>query len=475
MLYEFEPNVSERRSMSQSKTAPAPASNPARQSVRIRKITAREILDSRGLPTVEVDLYLDSQKHPGELVLGRAAVPSGASTGENEALELRDSDRKRFLGKGVQKAVGHIQDKIAPVLLNQEFARQTLLDDRLRDLDGSPNKSNLGANAILAVSMAFARAHAAARDVPLFQHLAQIYGTKGNLLPVPLVNILNGGQHADNGLDIQEFMIVPIRFERFSDALQAAAEVFQCLKKILKSKNLSTSVGDEGGFAPVFSGAEPHGQALSAVIQAISDAGYRPGKDIYLALDAASSEFAEKSTTPSTEIHYQFEGKRRTSKEMIHLYSQWLDSYPILSMEDALSERDWMGWAKLTEFVGKKCQLVGDDLFVTNPEFLKKGIEQKTANSVLIKLNQIGTVTETLETMKMAQQNGYSCIVSHRSGETEDTFIADLAVGAESTQIKTGSICRTDRTAKYNQLLRIEELLGNKGTFAGPQGFKGLS
>lgn len=434
----------------------------------IRQVHAREVLDSRGFPTVEVEVSLDHPRHAGEFVTGRAIVPSGASTGEGEALELRDGDKKRYLGKGVLTAVANVKQKIAPAILGREFARQTLLDDALRDLDGTPNKSKLGANAILAVSMAFARAQAIAKGVPTYRTIAETMGTPGVTLPVPLMNIINGGKHADNGLAIQEFMIVPAGFDKFSEALRAGAEVFHRLKKILHDKGLSTGVGDEGGFAPVFEGEKPHEQALLAIMQAISDAGYRAGRDIYLALDCAASEFADGTEG------YQFEGKRRTSKEMTALYSQWVENYPIISIEDGLSEHDWEGWAWLTHSLSGRCQLVGDDLFVTNPEFLQRGINKKVANSILIKLNQIGTVTETLETMKMAAQAGYTAVSSHRSGESEDTFIADLAVGTDCGQIKTGSASRTDRIAKYNQLLRIEEELGERGRYAGASAFKTL-
>ncbi|MGZ3698346.1 MAG: phosphopyruvate hydratase [Bdellovibrionota bacterium] len=431
----------------------------------IRSILSREILDSRGFPTVEVEVAIDDPVHSGERVTGRAMVPSGASTGEGEALELRDGDKKRYQGKGVLTAVANIREKIAPALIGRDFPLQSLLDDALRDLDGTPNKSKLGANAIPGVSMAFMRAGAAAARKPTYEVIAGIFGSRGTTLPVPLMNILNGGKHADNGLAVQEFMIVPAGFPKFSEALRAGAEIFHRLKKILHDKGLSTGVGDEGGFAPVFEGERPHEQALTAIMQAIEDAGYRPGTDVFLALDCAASEFSAGVGA------YNFEGKRLSSKEMIGIYSQWVEAYPILSIEDGLSEHDWDGWATLTRTLGDRCQLIGDDLFVTNPTFLKKGIESKVANAVLIKLNQIGTVTETLETMKMAVQAGYSSITSHRSGETEDTFIAELAVGTDCGQIKTGSASRTDRIAKYNQLLRIEEGLGSRAVFAGLKTF----
>ncbi len=438
------------------------------ESAKIKKIVGREVLDSRGFPTVEVEMIVETS----QTGTARAIVPSGASTGDGEALELRDQDSKRFHGKGVKKALKHIDQQITPAIIGKEFARQSLLDDLLCDLDGTPDKSKLGANAILAVSMAFCRAHANALEIPLYQYLAQAYGSKGTTLPVPLMNILNGGAHADNGLNIQEFMIVPTGFERFSEALRAGSEIFHALKKTLKSKGLSTSVGDEGGFAPVFEGSRPHEQALEVILQAISDAGYKQGKDIFLALDCASSEFCEKDA--NGQYVYQFEGNLLRAKELIALYDQWLDSYPIISIEDGLSEHDWGGWKAMTLSLGDHCQLVGDDLFVTNSKFLKKGIDEKSANSILIKLNQIGTVTETLETMKLAEQSQFACVTSHRSGETEDTFIADLAVATDCGQIKTGSLCRTDRIAKYNQLLRIEEQLGSRARFAAGGAFQGL-
>lgn len=388
-------------------------------------------------------------------------VPSGASTGEGEALELRDGDPKRYQGKGVLNAVQNVREKIAPALIGREFKLQSLLDDALRDLDGTPNKSKLGANAILGVSMAFVRAQALAQRVPTDQFVAQVYGGAGTTLPVPLMNIINGGKHADNGLAIQEFMIVPAGFDRFSDALRAGAEIFHRLKKILHKQGLSTGVGDEGGFAPQFTGAKPHEQALVAISQAVSDAGYKLGEQIFLALDSAASEFTDGKEG------YLFEGQHRTSEEMVAIYAQWTKDFPIISIEDGLSEHDWKGWELLTRTLGKTCQLVGDDLFVTNAVQLKRGIEAKTANAILIKLNQIGTVTETLETMKLAATAGYSSIMSHRSGETEDTFIADLAVATDCGQIKTGSASRTDRIAKYNQLLRLEERLGDRAKFAG--------
>ena len=435
----------------------------------IRNLLAREVLDSRGFPTVEVEIVLDDLRHTGETLVARALVPSGASTGEGEALELRDGDAKRYMGKGVLKAVNNVREKIVPAIVGRDFAKQSLLDDALCDLDGTPNKSKLGANAILGVSMAFARGQALSQGKPLYRSIAESFETKGVTLPVPLMNILNGGKHADNGLAIQEFMIVPAGFQKFSEALRAGAEIFHRLKKILHDKGLSTGVGDEGGFAPVFEGENPHEQVLSSVVQAISDAGYKPGRDVYMALDCAASEFTANDGS------YQFEGKRRSASEMTTIYSEWLKAFPIVSIEDGLAEHDWTGWMELTAKLGSRCQLIGDDIFVTNPKFLEKGIEKKVANAILIKLNQIGTVTETLQTMKMAARADYASIASHRSGETEDTFIADLAVGTDCGQIKTGSASRTDRVAKYNQLLRIEEQLGDRARFLGLQAFRTLS
>jgi enolase len=431
--------------------------------VKIKQVLSREVLDSRGFPTVEVELAVEGSSG---VAWGRAIVPSGASTGEGEALELRDGDKRRYQGKGVLNAVGNVRSKIAPAIVGRDFPIQSLLDDALRDLDGTPNKSSLGANAILGVSMAFTRAQSAAQGVPTYKLIASLMGGSGTTLPVPLMNILNGGKHADNGLAIQEFMIVPAGFRKFSDALRAGVEVFHRLKKILLDRGLATGVGDEGGFAPVFEGEFPHEQALGAILTAITDSGYKPGADIFLALDCAASEFVAGTSG------YAFEGKTRTAKEMIGIYAKWCESYPIISIEDGLSEHDWEGWAELTRELGDRIQLVGDDLFVTNTGFLKKGIEKNVANAILIKLNQIGTVTETLETMKLAAQSGYAAVTSHRSGETEDTFIAELAVGTDCGQIKTGSASRTDRIAKYNQLLRIEEQLGERAVFAGKKAFE---
>jgi len=427
--------------------------------MKIDQIKAREVLDSRGFPTVEAELVSGSQ-------VARAMVPSGASTGEGEALELRDGDAKRFAGKGVLKAVSHVNGPIAQAICGKEWASQKDLDDALLALDGTENKSKFGANALLAVSMAAIRLRAQLAGKSLWQQIASDFQGEGVTLPVPLMNILNGGKHADNGLAIQEFMIVPAGFPKFSEALRAGSEVFHRLKKILHGRGLSTGVGDEGGFAPSIPGENPHQQVLDLILQAVREAGYQPGKDIFLALDCAASEFSPRKG------EYDFEGKIRSSSEMIKIYSQWVDQYPILSIEDGLAEHDWEGWSELTKALGTRCQLVGDDLFVTNPIFLKKGIDGKIANSILIKLNQIGTVTETLQTMRMAANAGYSAISSHRSGETEDAFIADLAVGTDCGQIKTGSSSRTDRMAKYNQLLRIEERLGAAARFPGLKAFK---
>ncbi len=436
--------------------------------MKIIDCLAREVLDSRGYPTVEVELTSENFQ-------ARAIVPSGASTGDGEALELRDGDAKRFLGKGVLKAVQNVQKQIAPAIVGKEFVEQSILDSLLRKLDGTSNKSRFGANAILPVSMAYARLWALENKLTLSQGIAKTHGTSGLTLPVPLMNIFNGGKHADNGIAIQEFMIIPAGFPTFSESLRAGVEVFHQLKKILHKKGLTTAVGDEGGFAPKISneaeaGPGSHEKVMTLLLEAIDMAGYKAGSQIYLALDCASSEFLNKEKKESTE--YWFEGSSRTSNEMIQIYEKWISHFPILSIEDGLAEHDWSGWAALTQKLGKKVQLVGDDLFVTNPEFLKKGIDLKVANSILIKLNQIGTVTETLDAMQMAKEAGYTSVISHRSGESEDAFIADLAVGTEAGQIKTGSASRTDRTAKYNQLLRIEQSLGNRAKYPGKSIFK---
>jgi enolase len=422
---------------------------------KIETVKALEILDSRGNPTVEVEIHLSGGAQ------GRAAVPSGASTGEREALELRDGDKKRFLGKGVRKAVQNVQKIIAPRLKGMEAADQASLDRIMIDMDGTENKSKLGANAILGVSMAACRASAQALGIPLYRYLG---GAGARELPVPMMNFVNGGAHADSDLDIQEFMVVPAGAGNFAEALRMGAEIFHTLRQILKKKGYSTSVGDEGGYAPRLSSNE---EALQWIVEAISQAGYVPGKDAFLALDSAASEFYEEGA-------YLFKtGKKKklSSEEMIDFYEDLVNRYPIKSLEDALAERDWKGWEKLTRRLGKKVQIVGDDIFVTNPKILREGIEKGVANSVLIKLNQIGTVTETLETIEMARRARYTAVVSHRSGETEDSFIADLAVATGVGQIKSGSASRSDRMAKYNQLLRIEEELGDTAVFRGVKVF----
>ena len=420
----------------------------------ITSISAREILDSRGNPTVEVDVELEDG------AAGRAAVPSGASTGEHEALELRDGDKGRYLGKGVRDAVRNVEEQIAPALVGFDAADQLGADRLMIDLDDTPNKGKLGANAILGVSMAVARASAASAGVPLYRYLG---GPMARVLPVPLMNILNGGAHATNTVDFQEYMVVPHGAETFGDALRMGAEVFHALKKVLVGRKLSTGVGDEGGFAPDLKSDE---DALKAVIEAIEQANYVPGKEISIALDCAASELYKGGT-------YTFKksgGGSRDASGMIDLYTEWADKYPIVSIEDGLAEDDWDGWAQLTERLGDRVQLVGDDLFVTNVERLARGIEQDVGNAILIKVNQIGTLTETLEAIELAGKVGYRSIISHRSGETEDTFIADLAVATNAGQIKTGSASRSDRVAKYNQLLRIEEQLGENAEFAAPFG-----
>ena len=414
---------------------------------RIKSLRAREILDSRGNPTVEVDVILDNG------VIARASVPSGASTGEREALELRDNDKKRFLGKGVLKAIENIKNVIFPAIKGKPADFQKI-DELLIKLDGTENKSNLGANAILAVSLALAKAAAVSKKLSLYKFLGK---DKAKILPIPLMNILNGGLHADNNLDIQEFMIAPLGAPTFKEALRYGCEVFYQLKSILKSKNLSTAVGDEGGFAPKLNSNQ---EALEVLLQAIEKAGYRPGKDIYLALDTAASSLYENGS-------YKFENQLKTSLEIISIYENWISQYPIFSIEDGLGEKDWSGWKELTQRLGNKIQLVGDDIFVTNPKIFKEGINQGIANAILIKVNQIGTLSETLKTINLAKKNKYKTVISHRSGETEDTTIAHLAVGAGCYQIKTGSISRSERTAKYNELIRIEEELGKKAVFAG--------
>ena len=421
-------------------------------------ISAREILDSRGNPTVEVDVTLESG------AAGRAAVPSGASTGEHEALELRDGDAKRYLGKGVLQAVQNIEEQIAPALAGMDASDQIGIDRLMIELDGTENKAKLGANAILGVSMAVARAAAFELEMPLYRYLG---GPMARLLPTPLMNILNGGAHATNTVDFQEFMIVPVGAETFGDALRMGAEVFHALKKVLVKRKLATGVGDEGGFAPDLKTDE---EAITVILEAVEAAGYAPGKEIALALDCAASELYKGGT-------YTFKKSgagARDAQGMIDLYSEWMEKYPIVSIEDGLAEGDWDGWRAITKALGDRVQLVGDDLFVTNTTILQRGIDEKVANSILIKLNQIGTVTETLDAIAMASKAGYTSIISHRSGETEDTTIADLAVATAAGQIKTGSASRSDRVAKYNQLLRIEEELGSSGRYAGKAALKQL-
>ena len=416
---------------------------------------AREVLDSRGNPTVEAEIGLDSG------VLGRAIVPSGASTGEHEALELRDGDAKRYLGKGVQKAVDHVRDVIAPTLIGMDASDQASIDAALIQLDGTAMKSNLGANAVLAVSMATARAASLAHELPLYRYLG---GVGAVTLPVPLMNIINGGAHADNNLDIQEFMIAPAGFDRFEDALRAGVETFHHLKKLLHARGKATNVGDEGGFAPSLDSAD---EALALVLEAIGKAGYEAGKQIFLALDCAASEFFDKKAGT-----YTFEGKPRTAAELTAIYAGWAAKYPLVSIEDGLAEDDWDGWKVLTDKIGSKVQIVGDDLFVTQTARLRRGIDAGIANSILVKLNQIGSITETLDAVRTAQHAGYTAIISHRSGESEDAFIADLAVATNAGQIKTGSASRSDRIAKYNQLLRICDQLGDEARFSGVRAFK---
>ena len=425
---------------------------------KVTEVFAREILDSRGNPTVEVDLVLNDE------FFGRGAVPSGASTGSHEAVELRDNDKSRYNGKGVLKAVANVNTEIAKEIIGKEFT-QSELDKALIKLDGTENKGKLGANAILGVSLAFAKAAAQAEDLTLDEYFAKIAGNgSSQLLPVPMMNILNGGKHAENSTDLQEFMIVPAGAPNFREALRWGAETFHALKKILTEKGLNTSVGDEGGFAPSLANNEA---ALKIIIEAIEKAGYAPGKDIYLAIDGAATElFIDGKYDLKTE------DKKLTSAEMVDLYEEWINKYPIISIEDGLAEDDWDGYKLMTERLGGKVQIVGDDLFVTNIERLEYGIEMKAANSILIKLNQIGTVTETIEAIQMAQKASYTAVVSHRSGETEDTTIADFVVGLGTGQIKTGSLCRSERVSKYNQLLRLEEELGDEAKFAGLDAFK---
>jgi enolase len=419
---------------------------------KISELFAREILDSRGNPTIEVDCLLASG------ALGRAAVPSGASTGSREALELRDGEKNRYLGKGVRTAVDNVEI-LAKEIEGMDAREQVMIDLVMKQIDGTENKANIGANAILGVSLAVARAAAEAAGLPLFLYLG---GTGARTLPVPMMNVINGGAHADNNLDVQEFMIIPAGFASFAEALRAGVETFHNLKKILHDRKLTTSVGDEGGFAPNL---ESNAQALDMILSAIEKAGYKPGEQIYLGLDVAASEFFEKKK-------YAFEGSDRSSDEMVDYYVELRKKYPIISIEDGMAEGDWDGWDSLTGVLGSGTQLVGDDIFVTNPAIFAKGIERGIANSILIKVNQIGTLTETLETIEMARRAGYRSVISHRSGETEDSTIADLAVATNAGQIKTGSASRSDRIAKYNQLLRIEEELGDAALFAGKKIFK---
>ena len=432
--------------------------------VNIATVHGREILDSRGNPTVEVDVTLDGG------VLGRAAVPSGASTGVREALELRDGDKKRYLGRGVLKAVANVNGEIAASLKGKP-ADQRAIDTAMIALDGTPTKGRLGANALLGVSMAVARASALAAGVPLYVHLARLYekkdGATGTILPAPMMNILNGGAHADSSVDFQEFMVVPLGAASFGDAVRIGAEIFHTLRGILKKKGYATGVGDEGGFAPSL---KSNREALDLVLEAVAQAGYQAGENVFLALDVAASELWVEDAK-----NYEFKKsgeKARTADEMVALYEDWVRQYPIVSIEDGLAEGDWDGWKTLTTALGGRVQIVGDDLFVTNPDILQRGIDEKVANSILVKLNQIGTVTETLDAVALARDAGYTSIISHRSGETEDTTIADLAVGTGAGQIKTGSASRTDRVAKYNQLLRIEEALGSSAKYAGRSAIK---
>lgn len=421
----------------------------------ISDIHAREILDSRGNPTIEVDVELENG------ILGRAAVPSGASTGEHEAVELRDGDKSRYLGKGVLNAVEHVNNTIAEELTGFDATDQVSIDRMMIDLDGTPTKSKLGANAILGVSLAAAKASALSMRLPLYKYIG---GSNAKYLPVPMMNILNGGKHADNNVDLQEFMIVPVNAPTFAEALRMGAEVFHSLKSVLHKKGYNTAVGDEGGFAPSLKSNE---EAVEVILEAITKANYEPGKDVYLALDPASSEFFENGKY----VFSKSDKSSKSSEQMVRYYEDWVKKYPILSIEDGLAENDWDGWKIMTDALGKKVQLVGDDIFVTNTEFLNKGIEMGVANSILIKVNQIGTLSETLDAIEMAKRAGYTCVISHRSGETEDATIADIAVATNAGQIKTGSASRTDRIAKYNQLLRIAEELGEAGKYAGMAAF----
>ena len=426
--------------------------------MEIVKVIGREILDSRGNPTVEADVYLTDG------TVGRAAVPSGASTGEHEAVELRDNDKSRYLGKGTKTAAENISKKISPALAGLDAADQTLVDHTMLSLDGKPNKGKLGANAILAVSMAAARASAESEMTPLYRYLG---GVNARVLPVPMMNVINGGAHADSSVDLQEFMIAPVGATKFSEALRMGAETFHTLKTVLKKRGYSTAVGDEGGFAPSLKSNE---EALEVLMEAIAQAGYKPGEQIAIALDPAASEFFDKSSKKY--VFKKSDKSEKTSEQMIDFWANWVRQYPIISIEDGLAEDDWDGWKKLTDALGSTVQLVGDDLFVTNSERLQRGIDQGVGNSILVKVNQIGSLTETLEAMRLAASANYTAVVSHRSGETEDAFIADLAVATNAGQIKTGSASRTDRIAKYNQLLRIEEELGSAAVYLGKKAFR---
>ncbi|HBE82432.1 MAG: phosphopyruvate hydratase [Blastocatellia bacterium] len=421
----------------------------------IEQVWAREIMDSRGNPTIEAEVILEDG------TTGRAAVPSGASTGENEAVELRDGDELRYLGKGVLNAVANVNEKIGPEIEGLDALDQTLVDETMLGLDGTANKSDLGANAILAVSLANARAAASILEIPLYRYIG---GANAKTLPVPMMNILNGGAHADNNVDFQEFMVMPVGAESFSEALRMGAEIFHNLKAVLKKLGYSTSVGDEGGFAPNLRSNE---EAVETILEAIENAGYNAGENVMLALDPASSEFF----VDGEYVFKKSDGRKLSSDEMAAYWADWCDKYPIISIEDGMAENDWDGWKNLTERVGDHVQLVGDDLFVTNVKFLRRGIEERAANSILIKVNQIGTLTETLDAIELARTNKMTAVISHRSGETEDTFIADLAVATNAGQIKTGSLCRSDRIAKYNQLLRIEEDLGESARYPGMSAF----
>jgi enolase len=428
---------------------------------QIADIRAREILDSRGNPTIEADVILESG------VIGRANAPSGASTGSREALELRDGDKGRYLGKGVQKAISNVNNDISELLVGFDIFDQAGIDKAMIDLDGTESKSKLGANAILAVSLACARAASQEKGIPLFQYIAELRGQTTYTMPVPMMNIINGGEHADNTVDIQEFMIEPVGFDTFADALRCGAEIFHALKNVLKERGLSTAVGDEGGFAPNLASNE---DALKAIMEAIVNAGYMPGENVMLALDCAATEFYKNG-----KYVLAGEGKSFTSAEFVDYLADLADRYPIISIEDGLDESDWAGWRLLTDKIGKKVQLVGDDLFVTNPAILKRGIDEGVANAILIKYNQIGTLTETLDAIYMAKEAGYATVISHRSGETEDSTIADLAVATAAGQIKTGSLCRSDRVSKYNQLLRIEQALDHRAAYRGKAEFRGLN